>query len=119
MNRKALVIDDESVVGTVISRALEPGYTSDCCLDAASGLDCVSRQSYELIFLDIKLADRDGLEVFHDIRRVSPSSKVVLITGYLDLSVHQEVEKLRPDGFLTKPFHVDDLLHVVERLSLA
>lgn len=108
--KKILIVDDESVVRNGISRALEE---YDISVHTASGgyeaLDILKEQSFDLVLLDIKMQDMDGLDVLKEINSLYPRLNVIMITGYptIDTAVH--CIKLGAVDYLIKPFRLDDL----------
>ena len=108
--KKILIVDDESVVRNGISRALEE---SNISVATASGgyeaLDILKEQTFDLVLLDIKMQDLDGLSVLKEIKSLYPRLNVIMITGYptIDTAVH--CIKIGAVDYLIKPFRLDDL----------
>jgi len=120
--KKVLIVDDEAVVRNGISRALNE---DDRLTVTASGgneaLDILKDQSFDLVLLDIKMPDMDGLSVLKHIKTLYPSLNVIMITGYptIDTAVH--CIKVGAIDYLVKPFRLDDLevsLKKIERSSI-
>lgn len=105
-----LVVDDEPVVRNGIQRALEnrdiPTKLASLGQEALGLLD---HHSFDLVLLDIRLPDMDGISVLREIRLRSPETAVIMITGYptIDSAVHSI--KLGALDYLVKPFRLDDL----------
>ncbi|HKI50406.1 MAG TPA: sigma-54 dependent transcriptional regulator, partial [Desulfobacteria bacterium] len=107
---QVLIVDDESVVRKGISRALAHRLIQ--ATEAASGkeaLNLLNTRVFDLVLLDIKLADMDGVEVLRQIRRNDPEMSVVMITGYPTIATAVRCTKLGALDYLTKPFSLDDL----------
>ncbi len=102
---RALVIDDEEVVQDVIKRLFEreniepiPSYT------IAEAMDKANNEDFDLILLDLKLPDGDGLEYLPRIKEMQPNSPVIVLTAY---GTVQTAVKSIKDGafdFIEKPF---------------
>jgi len=105
-----LVVDDESVVRKGISRALANRHIQTT--EAANGKEALAHlntREFDLVLLDIKMEDMDGVEVLQQIRHKDPETSVVMITGYPTIATAVHCTKLGALDFLTKPFSLDDL----------
>ncbi len=105
-----LIVDDEEVVRKGISRAL--ANRNIHATEALNGKEALARlqtRSFDLVLLDIKMEDMDGIEVLQQIRRDDPEANVVMITGYPTIATAVHCTKLGALDYLTKPFSLDDL----------
>jgi len=108
--QQVLVVDDEPVVRHGIQRALENrNITAKLASLGQEALDLLDHHSFDLVLLDIRLPDMDGMSVLQQIRLHSPETAVIMITGYptIDSAVH--CIKLGALDYLVKPFRLDDL----------
>jgi two-component system NtrC family response regulator len=109
-----LVVDDEPVVGRSCSRALsEDGYRVNVALNGAEALNMIQSDSYDVALLDLRMPGSGGLDVLRKIRKVSPGTEVVVITGYPSIDNAKESIRLGAFAFLTKPFVPQTLRTVV------
>ena len=69
----------------------------------------------ELLLVDLKIPDMNGLEVIQECRREYPGTAVVMVTGFASVETAVEAMKLGAFDYLTKPFELDDLRRTVER----
>ena len=105
-----LIVDDESVVRRGIGRALaNRGIRATATASGKDALEHLKTRGFDLVLLDIKLADMDGVEVLRRIRRNNPEISVVMITGYPTIATAVRCTKLGALDYLTKPFSLDDL----------
>ena len=105
-----LIVDDESVVRKGISRALANRHIQ--ATEAANGKEALAHlntRDFDLVLLDIKMEDMDGVEVLQQIRHKDPETSVVMITGYPTIATAVRCTKLGALDYLTKPFSLDDL----------
>ena len=105
-----LIVDDEEVVRKGISRAL--ANRNIHATEALNGKEALARlqaRSFDLVLLDIKMEDMDGIEALQQIRRNDPEANVVMITGYPTIATAVHCTKLGALDYLTKPFSLDDL----------
>jgi len=113
---KILVIDDEQGVLDSLSEILDmKGYEVRTARDASYGVALASKYYYDVVLLDIVMPEMNGVEAFRHIRRTSPSSNVIMMTGYgpgnpLVRSAIDNGIKL----LLHKPFHVSALFEAID-----
>ena len=117
--RKVLVVEDSSSARALVRAMLEdPAFASGIggceVVEAASGFDAMRllpRGPYDLIITDINMADINGLELVHFIRRSEHHRTTPLII-ISSLAEHRDVERglaLGADAYLTKPFTAEQL----------
>ena len=107
---RVLIVDDESVVRKGIARALaNRGIGTTAAANGKEALACLKAGVYDLVFLDIRLEDTDGVELLRRIRGNNPEINVVMITGYPTIATAVRCTKLGALDYLTKPFSLDDL----------
>ena len=108
--QSVLVVDDESVVRKGISRALEKrGLFTRVAGNGKDAMALMNDYPFDLVLLDIRMPDMDGLDVLALIRKKYPKTQVIMITGYptIDTAVH--CVKLGALDYLVKPFRLEDL----------
>lgn len=117
MAAKLLIIDDEAgIIGEVRDFFTEEGFEVRTADSGKDGLKLIREFAPEILILDIKLPDISGLEVLKTCKEVSPSTKVIVVTGYVDQGIIDEAERLGRDAFLQKPFDLMLIVEEVERL---
>jgi DNA-binding NtrC family response regulator len=115
--RRILVIDDESVICDACRLVLaEKGHRVDHCLTGNAGLLAIEGGTYDLILLDVKLPDVDGMEILKSVRERGPVPVVIVMTGYSTMSNALQAMKLGAADYLAKPFTDDELVEAVEKL---
>ncbi|MFC1533814.1 sigma-54-dependent transcriptional regulator [Thermodesulfobacteriota bacterium] len=106
----ALIVDDEAVVRNGIKRVLgNKGISSLTVSSAHEALDLLAKQSFDLILLDIRMPDMDGIEALKRIRVLYPKIRVIMITGYPTIDAAVDCIKLGASDYLVKPFRLEDL----------
>jgi CheY-like chemotaxis protein len=114
-----LAIDDESLITNFVSRVLQrEGYKVDTADEASKAMDLLDTGDYDVILLDIKMPDMDGIELYHYIKNISEEmvKKVIFITGdVMSLDTQRFLEKTR-SVYIPKPFDADALRDVVKRM---
>jgi DNA-binding NtrC family response regulator len=113
---KLLVIDDEPSIRLSIKAVFaREDVTILGAESAEEGLRLSAEQSPEVILLDIKLGNRSGLDVFHELRHLDPRVLVIFITGFGTTDTAIEAMKLGAYDYLTKPLDAKQLKQVVEQ----
>src|ERR1700741_4326385 len=115
---RALIIDDEKAIrsSTVIAIRAE-GHVAEGSDSKAFVLLKLHEDAYDLVFLDLRLGDEDGLEVLEEIKRTFPQVKVVVFTAYA--SVTSAVTPMQKGAFdyLEKPFTPENLRQILGRVE--
>jgi DNA-binding NtrC family response regulator len=117
-----LVVDDEALLRWSIAETLgDQGYKVTQAADAAAAMRIFSGALGEtdLVLLDLRLPDSDGLGVLSAMRRLSPSTPVILMTAYGTPELLKEARRLGTVGIVDKPFEMSDLAPLVERALAA
>jgi two-component system nitrogen regulation response regulator NtrX len=108
---RLLVVDDEDSVRDVLRQLFEyEGHEVAVASSGDEALRTVARTVPDVVFLDVKMPGRDGLEVLDELRRLAPDSHVIMISGHG--TIHTAVEATRRGAydFLEKPLDTDRLL---------
>jgi len=82
---------------------------------AAAALALAREESPELAVVDLRVPDGDGLEVIRALKRVDPTTRVVVLTGYGSIATALEAVRIGATHYLTKPADVDDLIAAFSR----
>ncbi len=110
-----LVIDNEEVICEACRMVLtEKGHRVESCKTGKSGLQAAWQRDYDLLLLDMKLPDMDGMDILKMLRDRVPSLAVIVMTGYSTISNAVQAMKLGAVDYLAKPFTDDELLRAVE-----
>ena len=118
MDRSVLVVDDEENLLVLLERILsKEGFTVRTASNAYQALDFLSKESFDLAILDIKMFPVDGVALLSEIKKRSPSTQVVMITAYPTIDTRNECLKIRASTYLTKPLDIQELKSVVQNLA--
>lgn len=108
--QNVLIVDDESVVRNGISRVLEKkGLATEQAENGKNALSLFESHHFDLVLLDIRMPDMDGMEILKCIRSKNPDIKVIMITGYPTIDTAVNCIKLGALDYLVKPFRLEDL----------
>ena len=94
----------------------EVGYNADFVNSGIEALEYLSRNSAELVFLDLKMPEMDGLEVLKAFEERNIKTKVIVLTGYADIEAAVDPERMVTEDFITKPYDFDELLITIRRV---
>ena len=109
-----LVVDDELVIRWSLTEQLqEEGYRLFEADTAAEALRRC-RDGVDLVLLDYRLPDGDGLTVLKQIKEIDPDTLVILLTGYASGDAAVEAMKQGAYHYANKPFTVDDIALLVK-----
>ncbi len=110
-----LVIDDEAGPRDALKIILRPFFNIQTAESASAAIDVLKSQPIDLITLDQKLPDRQGLDLLQDIKHDHADVEVIIITGYGSLKSAMEGIRHGAAGYLLKPFNVTELLSLVNQ----
>ncbi|MFQ5657902.1 MAG: sigma-54-dependent transcriptional regulator [Candidatus Methylomirabilales bacterium] len=113
---KILVVDDEEGMREFLSILLErEGFEVQCAQDGDEALRAVQKSSFDLIISDLKMPAMDGVRLLEGLQEFHAGVPVILITAYASAESAIEAMKLGAYDYLTKPFRVEDIKHVISR----
>ena len=123
-NSFILIIDDDLELCEEIQEILtDTGYQVDFANGGLEGLKKYNEKTYQLIILDLKMPDINGLEVLKQIKKNNKSVKVIIITARTKLNIEvTEISKNKKednilklaDRILQKPFKIRNLLSIID-----
>jgi signal transduction histidine kinase/CheY-like chemotaxis protein len=109
-----LVLEDESSVRALLVEALtQAGYKVEAAVDGLSGLAKLDAGPFDVVVTDLALPQRSGLAIARAVKRLSPPTPVVLITGWGQLLDPDRLREHGVDFILVKPFRTERVLSVV------
>lgn len=113
---KILIIDDERIICDGCRLVLmDQGHTVDTCMSGRKGLETFMKGTYDLVLLDMKLPDMDGMDILRDVFNRKSRSYLIVMTGYSTVQNAVEAMKLGAFDYIAKPFSDDELIFAVER----
>ena len=113
---RILLAEDEDAMRTYLARALEnAGYSVTAVDRGTAAVPLLEAEHFDLLLSDIVMPEMDGIELAQRCAEISPSTKVMFITGFaaVTLKANREAPQAR---VLSKPFHLKDLVMEVERV---
>jgi DNA-binding NtrC family response regulator len=118
--KRILVLDDEPIVGDRLKPALEKlGFEVEAFTESQAAVQRIVEKSFDVLVTDLKMQRPDGLEVMDFVRQHSPSTKVVIITGFATVDTAVETMKGGAVDFIAKPFKIRELCELIVKLTSA
>jgi len=115
MSKSLLIVDDEENIRTFLADSFqENGYSTWIAETGKQGLDLFESNSPDVVILDLKLPDIDGLEVLKAIKSAKPDTQVIMITAYGKIKSAVEAIKLGAYDYISKPFKFSEINVIVE-----
>ena len=103
--RKVLVVDDEVVAANSVRRTLtRRGFRVDEAFSGREALNRILNEMYDLVLLDMKMPDTNGLELLPTIKKHRPKLPVVMVTGYASIDTAVEAIQRGATDYVAKPF---------------
>ncbi len=116
MNARILIVDDEVVICKSCEKVFRrAGHSTAIATSGRDGLAMMEKDSFDVVFTDLKMMDMGGLEVLRIIREKFPTTVVVIITGYATIASAVETMRSGAFDYLPKPFTAGELTAVLDR----
>jgi len=112
MAQKILLVDDEEAIRKVLSISLiDSGYRVFTAQSGEEALRIFKKEEPSIILTDIKMPGMDGIQVLQHIKKESPDTEVIMITGHGDMELAIQSLKFNATDFITKPIN-DEVLEI-------
>jgi DNA-binding NtrC family response regulator len=113
---KIVIIDDEAPILELIGQvARRMGHEVSLFQTGREGMAGMEKVKPELLIVDLRIPDMNGLQIIQECRVKYPNTQVVMVTGYGSVETAVEAMKLGAFDYLTKPFELDDLQRIINR----
>ncbi|MEE8399021.1 MAG: response regulator [Desulfobacterales bacterium] len=113
---KVLIVDDEEEIIRRLGRILtKEGFEVVSAADGREGLDVFKRETPGLVITDVAMPEINGIELLHRIKKISPETEVIVVTGHGDYDMAIQVLRENALDYLKKPVDLDELLVAVGR----
>ncbi len=117
---RILVVDDDSGTAETLGDILEAkGYEAEIASGGLQALTLLQARHHDVIFLDIKMPQMNGVEVLRRVKTMRPGTVVIMMTAYALPELMAEAERLGALAILAKPLPLDRILHFLEELAPA
>lgn len=116
---KVLIIDDHTLFRKGLKEILlDTSYIEDCkeAKNGQEALGIISREKFDIVFLDIAMPDINGIETLKKIKTLYPEIKVLMLSMYPEEQYAMRSLKLGASGYITKSADPEELLRAVEKI---
>jgi putative two-component system response regulator len=107
-----LIVDDEAAPRAALTQILRQDFHIFTAENAHAALAILNDHGVDLVTLDLKLPDRSGSDLLHDIKRAHAETEVIMVTAYGSLQSAMDCIRGGAAGFLLKPFNASELLAI-------
>jgi DNA-binding NtrC family response regulator len=115
-NSKILVCDDDETLSYLLKEQLiEEGFSVDNVYDGKFAIEAIKRKNYDLLLLDLTMAEVAGEEVLKFTREHNSSLQVIMLTAINDLKKAIECIKMGAYDYITKPYNLDELVVTITK----
>ena len=111
---RILAVDDEKNIRHLIRTEFSlEGFDVVTASSGEKGLALFKNRRFDVVLLDIKLPKQSGIEILKKMKQISPTTEIIMITGYGDIRSAVDAIKLGASDYVTKPFKLDELLRLI------
>jgi two-component system, NtrC family, response regulator AtoC len=115
-NSKILVCDDDETLSYLLKEQLiEEGFSVDNVYDGKFAMEAIKRKNYDLLLLDLTMAEVPGEEVLKFAREYNASLQIIMLTAINDLKKAIECIKMGAYDYITKPYELDELVVTINK----
>ncbi len=115
---RVMVVDDDTLGREYLYETLtRVGYEVTAVSDGQQAIAKITKEGYDLIFLDMKMPGMCGMEVLEKVKNISPETVVILMTAYGTIETAVEAMKKGAYDYIIKPFSPDQVEHVILRVN--
>jgi len=113
-----LIVDDEPLMRLSMMDALKAvGYEVRSAASGQEGMDLLRKDPFDVVVTDLRLPGASGLELLQVCKQHAPRTEVIVITAHGSVETAVEAMKLGAYDYITKPFSMEELLLIVERVT--
>ena len=118
MSLRILLIDDEKLfVGILAERLKFRGFNVRMAFSGEEGLETLKEEAADVVILDIRMPGKDGIQILREIKKMSPQTEVILLTGHASVEAAIDGVKLGAFSYLVKPTDLTELLDTINQAT--
>lgn len=118
--KHVLIVDDDKSVLRMLEfglKRLGSNYRIHTASDMSSAIEQIEKQWFDLVITDYMMPGMTGVDLATVVRKISPDTQVVLMTAYGTSKLRNTTHRLRFDGYLNKPFTMDQIREMVRQTA--
>lgn len=114
---RVLIVDDDPVMREMLADVFEaPRYLADTAASGEEAFEKLQHGAFDLLLTDMRMPGYDGFDVLAAAHRIAPDTEVIVMTGYASVDMAVECMKRGATDFITKPFNIDHILMIAQRV---
>lgn len=111
-----LILDDEPIVSKRLQPALEKkGYEVESFYESAKAMARIRERTFDIVVTDLKMEGVDGMQFLAEVKKLSPRTEVIVITGFATMDTAKESMRKGVFDFLAKPFKLGEIQEVIRK----
>ena len=115
-SKQILIVDDDANLRKTLRDILRlKGYEASGVNSGQAAIDLVAKQSFPVALIDLRLSDMPGLEVLKELKKITPDTECVILTGFASTESAIQAINLGAYSYLQKPYDVDQLVVTIQR----
>jgi DNA-binding NtrC family response regulator len=116
--KKVILLDDEPIVCERLKPALEKvGFYVEAYTESQQAIDRLADEKFHVLVTDLKMQKPDGIDVLNFVKQQSPSTKVIIITGFATKDTAAQAMASGAADFIAKPFKISQLLDLIVNIT--
>ncbi len=117
MEHNILIVDDNKDFADVFCDILKSNeLKAASCYDGDQAIGMMEEEPYDIMFLDIRMPGKDGIETLKAVKKIRPETIVIMMTGYsVDEMVHKALEE-NASEIIYKPFEIEKVLSLINNV---
>jgi len=111
-----LILDDEPIVSKRLKPSLEKkGYDVETFTASLAAMKRVKEKKFDIVITDLKMEGIDGMQFLTEVKKGSPDTEVIVITGFATMDTAKESFQKGVFDFLAKPFKLGEIAEVIKK----
>lgn len=114
--KRVLIVDDERDIRWILKNVLkQAGFIPDEVEDGKGAIKIVQKDPPDLVLLDLKMPDMNGMEVLEKMKKIDEEIPVIIITAYGDVKSAVKAMKLGAFDYISKPFDNEEIVFTIQK----
>jgi len=115
--KKILIVDDDAELRSNLIEVLQgAGYQAESAASAKEGVAMIEARKFDVVLLDFMMPKMSGLDVLLTMRRLRPTTKVIMLTAFATIENAVDAVKKGASDYISKPFKIESLLTTIRRV---
>jgi DNA-binding NtrC family response regulator len=112
-----IIIDDEQGIRETLAPMLEEaGFAAQCCENGAMAIEMAKKTFFDVIIVDYRLPDMDGLQLIKQVLLASPESVPIIISASSSIEIAVAAMRMGAHDYLVKPINTPDLIAIISTI---